>query len=72
MAKTLILSPILSIILAFLPQFFFSKNWLCQSLDIMVSYHQVQYQKKTNDRILKKVSDGRIDGQTDRRTKVIS
>ena len=25
---------------------FFLKIWLCQSLDIMVSYHQVQYQKK--------------------------
>ena len=25
---------------------FFSKVWLCQSLDIMVSYHHVQYQKK--------------------------
>ena len=24
----------------------FSKIWLCQSLDIMVSYHRVQYQKK--------------------------
>ena len=26
--------------------FFFSKIWLRQSLDIMVSYHHVQYQKK--------------------------
>ena len=26
-------------------QFFFSKIWLGQSLDIMVSYHHVQYQK---------------------------
>ena len=26
--------------------FFFSKIWLCQSLDIMVSYHHLQYQKK--------------------------
>ena len=25
---------------------FFSKIWLRQSLDIMVSYHHVQYQKK--------------------------
>ena len=25
---------------------FFSKIWLCQSLDIMVSYYHVQYQKK--------------------------
>ena len=25
---------------------FFSEIWLCQSLDVMVSYHLVQYQKK--------------------------
>ena len=42
--------------------FFFSKIWLCQSLDITVSYHHVQYQKKTKDLILRKFSDGR--GQT--------
>ena len=28
------------------PVFFFSNIWLCQSLDIMVRYHHVQYQKK--------------------------
>ena len=28
------------------PNFFLSKIWLHQSLDIMVSYHHVQYQKK--------------------------
>ena len=27
-------------------QFFFAKIWLRQSLDIMVSHHHVQYQKK--------------------------
>ena len=27
-------------------QIFLNKIWLCQSLDIMVSYHHVQYQKK--------------------------
>ena len=27
-------------------KFFFSKVWFYQSLDIMVSYHHVQYQKK--------------------------
>ena len=27
-------------------QYFFSKTWLHQSLDIMVSYHHLQYQKK--------------------------
>ena len=37
------------------PQFFF------QSLDITVSYHHVQHQKKNNDPILRK----RTDGQTD-------
>ena len=35
----------------------------------MLSYHQVQYQKKTNDLILRKLSDGRMgrlaDGWTD-------
>ena len=25
---------------------FFSKIWLCQSVDIIVSYHHIQYQKK--------------------------
>ena len=43
-----------------------SKIWLCQSLDIMLSYHHVQYQKKTNDPILRKLSDGSTDGQTDK------
>ena len=48
----------------------------------MASYHHVQYQKKTNDPILKKFTDGgmdaderlggRTDTQTDRRTRVIS
>ena len=27
-------------------QYLFKKIWLCQSLDIMVSYHRVQYQNK--------------------------
>ena len=35
-------------------QFVVSKIWFGQSLDIMVSYHHVKYQKKTNDPILKK------------------
>ena len=58
----------------------FSKIWLCQSLDIMISYHYVQYKKKTKGPILRKLSDGRTDGRTDRwtdrrtdgRTRVIS
>ena len=48
-------------------QFFFSRIWLRLSLDIMVSYHHVQ-QKKTNDLILRQLSDGRTDGRTDTRT----
>ena len=44
---------------------FFSEIWLRQPLDIMVSYHHVQYQKKTNDPALRKLSDRRTDGQTD-------
>ena len=41
--------------------FFFSKIWICQSLDIMVSYHHVQYQKKLI--ILRELSDGQMDGR---------
>ena len=36
-----------------------------QSLDIMVSYHAVQYQKKTNDPILR--TDGPIEGETEQK-----
>ena len=43
MAKNLVYSPILAQIHAAI---FFSKIWFCQSLDIMVSFHYVQYQKK--------------------------
>ena len=43
-------------------QFFFSRIWLRLSLDIMVNYHHVQ-QKKTNDLILRQLSDGRTDGR---------
>ena len=54
-------------------QLFFSKNWLCQSLDIMVSYHHVQYQKKLMIQSWENiVTDGQTDGQTDRRTRMIS
>ena len=35
----------------------------------MVSYYHVQYQKKTIDPILRKFSDGRTDGPTERQTK---
>ena len=50
------------------PQKIFQNIWLNQSLDIMVSYHHVQYQKKTNDPILRKLSDGQTHGQMDRQT----
>ena len=49
-------------------QSFFSKIWLRQSLDIMVRYHHVQYQKKTNDPILTELSDRRTDRRTDGQT----
>ena len=48
--------------------FFLQKIRLRQSLDIMNSFHHVQYQKKTSYPILREFSDGR----TDRRTRVIS
>ena len=51
-------------------QFFFfssSKIWLCQSLDIMASYHHVHYQTKNNDPILRKFSDRWTDRWMDRR-----
>ena len=34
----------------------------------MVSYHHVQYQKKADGPILRKLSDGRKDGRTDGQT----
>ena len=34
-------------------------------VDIMVSYHHVQYQKKIMIQILRKLSDGRTDGRTE-------
>ena len=52
--------------------FFFSKIWLYQSIDIVIDYHHVKISEKTNDPILRKLSDGRkdrrADGQTDRQT----
>ena len=57
-------------------QNFVSKIWLHQSLENMVSYHQVKYLKKLMIHSLRKFSDGRTegrtDGQTDRQTRVIS
>ena len=37
-----------------------------QSLDIMVSYHHVQYQKKLNNPILRKLSDRQMGRWTDK------
>ena len=41
--------------------FFSPKIWLCQSLDIVANYHHVQI-RKTNDPILRKLSDWLTDG----------
>ena len=61
--KNLILGPILAQIWA---TKFFSKIWLYQSLDIMVTYHRVQYQKKlmiqSGENL---VTDRRTERQTD-------
>ena len=46
---------------------FFFLIWLCQSLDIMVSYHHEHY-KKSNYSVFRKFDDVWIDGQTDRQT----
>ena len=54
-------------------QIFFSKILLCQSLDVIVSYHHVQYQKKLiiqswENLLTDGQTDGWTDGQTDRQT----
>ena len=41
----------------------FSKICFCQSLDIMVTYHHVKYQEKTDDLFLRKFSKGWTDGR---------
>ena len=46
-------------------QTFFSKTWLYRSLDIMISYPRVQYQKKL---IVQSWEDLVTDGQADRQT----
>ena len=49
-------------------QIFFSKIWRRQSLDIMVSYHHVQYQKKLMIQSWENlVTDGRTYRRTDGR-----
>ena len=48
------------------PPFFFPKVWLCKSLDIMVSYHRVQYQENLAIQSWEKlVTDGQTGGGTD-------
>ena len=47
-------------------QFFFLKIWLRQSLDIMVSYHHVKYQKKLKIKSWENlVTERQTDGQMD-------
>ena len=67
--KNLVLGPILAPLAQIRGPnffFFFSKIWLSELPNIMVSYHHVQYQKKNNDPILRKLSDGRIEGRASR------
>ena len=66
---------VLGLILAHLAQmpaatfFFSSKIWLRQSLDVMVSYQHVQYQKKLMIQSWENlVTDGQNDRQPDRLT----
>ena len=67
MAKNLVLGLILAHLVQIrAAEFFFPKIWLRHLLDVMVRYHHLQYQKKTNDPILRKLSHGRTDGQTDK------
>ena len=44
-------------------KYFFSKSWLCHSLDVMVSYYHVQYQKKP---MIQSWENLVTDGQTDK------
>ena len=66
MAKNLVLGLILAHFARIQAAKIFSKIWLRQSLDVMVSYHHGQYQKKTKDSILRKLCEERTDGETDR------
>ena len=62
MAKNLVLGPNLAY-LAQIGAAIFFLIWLCQSLDIMVSYHNVQYQKKPMIQSWENlVTDGRTEG----------
>ena len=61
MPKNLVSDPILVQNVA--AKFLFSKIWLLQSLDIMVSYHHVQYQKKLIQSWQNLVPEGQTDGR---------
>ena len=67
MAKNLVLGPILAPLAQIRAAKFFLKKSLASSVyryhGHMVRYHHAQYRKKTHDQILKKISDGRTDGQ---------
>ena len=63
MTKKLVSGPILAHMAQILAaKVSFSKIWLRQSLDIMVSYHHVQYQKKL---MIQSWENLLTDGQTD-------
>ena len=65
MAKNLALGPILAPLAQILTLKVFPKIWLCQFVDIIISYHHVQYQKNLMIKYWENVG-------TDRRTRVIS
>ena len=69
MAKNLVLGLIMVHLAKIQAAIFFWKIWLCQSLDVMASYHHVQYQKK---RMIQSWENLVMDRQTDRPTRVIS
>ena len=64
MTKNLVLGRILDHLAQIRTAIFFSKTWLRQSLDVMVSYHHVQYKKKLMIQSWENLlTDGRTDGQ---------
>ena len=71
MAKDLISGTILArLVQAWAPHFLIKKICLCQSLDIMVRNHNVQYQKKLmiqsrENLVTDRRRDGRTEGKTD-------
>ena len=67
MAKNLVLGLILAHLALIPAANFFSKIWLCQSLNVMVSYHHVQYQKKL---MIQSCENLVTDRQTDRQGQV--